>query len=115
MSKLSEYSKFDNLDDYDDDSDNSFTTPSTSINSASSKVQSDRCSTQSSTSDTNKVNVTATPEDAKGTMNTCSNSPYGNITPRAVTKPGSEPGRYVFECNGRTIYEWDQSLEGKLS
>ena len=24
----------------------------------------------------------------------------------------SDDGRYVFECNGRKIYEWDQNLEG---
>jgi hypothetical protein len=24
----------------------------------------------------------------------------------------NDDGRYVFECNGRKIYEWDQTLEG---
>ena len=29
------------------------------------------------------------------------------------TKEGSESGRYVFEHQGRKIYEWDQNLDGK--
>jgi len=29
-----------------------------------------------------------------------------------ITKMGSEEGRYVYECNGKTVYEWEQSLEG---
>lgn len=30
---------------------------------------------------------------------------------KGITKVGSEQGRYVFEMNGRKIYEWEQSLE----
>lgn len=31
--------------------------------------------------------------------------------PVAMTKQGKEKGRYKFEYQGRTIYEWEQSLE----
>ena len=29
-----------------------------------------------------------------------------------MTKKNDDDGRYVFECDGRKIYEWEQSLEG---
>lgn len=35
----------------------------------------------------------------------------GNLVPITVTKKSEKTGRYIFECNGRTVYEWDQSLE----
>jgi hypothetical protein len=31
---------------------------------------------------------------------------------QSITKKGSEDGRYIYECNGQIVYEWDQSLEG---
>jgi len=33
------------------------------------------------------------------------------IARTASVKEGSEVGRYVYSCNGRKIYEWEQSLE----
>jgi hypothetical protein len=39
------------------------------------------------------------------------------IAPPAVatTRKDQTPGRYVFEYDGTTIYEWEQSLEGTSS
>jgi len=36
-----------------------------------------------------------------------------NSKPVGVTKKGSIPGRYIFEYNGRKIYDWEQTLDGK--
>lgn len=33
------------------------------------------------------------------------------LTQIPMMKEGSEPGRYVYEFNGKKIYEWDQSLD----
>ena len=33
------------------------------------------------------------------------------LTPSTMTKRDPSTGRYIFECNNRKIYEWEQSLE----
>jgi hypothetical protein len=37
-----------------------------------------------------------------------------SLQPLNQTKKGSEAGRYVFEHQGRKVYEWDQNLDGTL-
>jgi len=43
--------------------------------------------------------------------------PQAQLQPQPLmtqTKKGSEEGRYVFEYQGRKIYEWDQNLDGEF-
>jgi len=87
MSKLSEYSKFDNLEDSDDERD-------TEIRDISSVG---RATVQGGTGIVSSNNANPVLRDQ-----------------RMATKQGSERGRYVFECGGRKIYEWEQNLEGKF-
>ena len=39
--------------------------------------------------------------------------PGFEVSDIATTKKGSEIDRYVYEVDGRKIYEWDQNLEGE--
>lgn len=96
MSKLSDYSKFDHLpDDSDEDSNagssgrgGTFRGQSVAVSSASGPAGAAPTSTSS-------ASTTAAPAPIQTKM----------------TKKNDD-GRYVFECNGRKIYEWDQNLEG---
>jgi len=93
MSALNDYSKFDTLDcngnSSSSDDDESSLAPDQKIkpSSASTIPQQHQ---QQYVSSNNKTQMTHE---------------------HAVVKEGSEVGRYVYECNGRKIYEWEQSLE----
>lgn len=93
MTSLSNYSKFDHLYDSDDDSTDRIRASKTSESSAGSG----HAGTQNS--------LPARDHPATGLTD--------GLGPRKmeVTKRGSEKGRFVFECDGRKIYEWDQNLE----
>lgn len=84
MSRLSDYSRFDHLDDEDDGS-----------------------SDGGGTSDAASARGPATSRPASGGAVSQPAAP-------AMTTRKNADGRYVFECDGRKIYEWEQSLDGKL-
>ena len=88
MSKLSEYSKFDHLllDDGDDDD----------ARAGAAK----HAATPSAVGPAPTPGVDATLD------------PTGTCIRTKMTKKNDDDGRYVFECDGRKIYEWEQSLEG---
>ena len=51
--------------------------------------------------------------DGGGTSDAASARGPATSTPAMTTRKNAD-GRYVFECDGRKIYEWEQSLDGKL-
>ena len=92
MSKLSEYSKFDHIDSDSDDSKDEIRTTESSTESAKSTLK----------------EGTALPVPVDG------GTYDSNIGNQQMTKQGSEIDRYVYEYDGRKVYEWDQNLEGRL-
>lgn len=48
-----------------------------------------------------------------GTVSKMENGPFPGQNEIPKTKKGSEIDRYIYEVNGRKIYEWDQNLEGE--
>ena len=86
MSRLSDYSKFDHFVDSDDEAD-----VVRNGTEASSQQQQQHAHQQS------MPIHQAVPQQPKKIN---------------CTKKGSEKGRYIFEYQGRKIYEWEQSLEG---
>ena len=111
MSKLSDYSKFDNLpDDSDEDShasgsgvDSSVSVrdESAAVSSAAGSAAAAAATTARSTAPTSTGSASAAAPAA----------PAPAPIQTKMTKKNDD-GRYVFECNGRKIYEWDQNLEG---
>uniref|UniRef100_A0A7S1UPZ0 CS domain-containing protein n=1 Tax=Grammatophora oceanica TaxID=210454 RepID=A0A7S1UPZ0_9STRA len=83
MSKLSDYSKFDHLVDSDDEEEERTTTTKTAPDATGHEPQS-----------------TQTSPPAPGVP-----------ADRSVTRKDPKTGRYIFEHNGHTVYEWEQSLE----
>ena len=102
MSKLSDYSKFDNLpDDSDEESNTSRMGVGNIAGGESAAVSSAAATSVAPISDT------------------CGSGSATAVTAPAAPAPiqtkmtkKNDDGRYVFECNGRKIYEWDQNLEG---
>ena len=45
-------------------------------------------------------------------MQTSAEVTSSKLSQRPMIKEGSEPGRYIYEFNGKKIYEWDQNLDG---
>jgi len=90
MSKPIDYSKFDNIHDSDSDSDGD----GDGDGEESESIQNEATTNTptSTTTVTPAVTVTAP-------------------TPMMATRQDSETGRYIFECNGHKVYEWDQNLE----
>ena len=86
MSKPIDYSKFDNIHDSDSDGDGDGEESESIQNEATTNTPT------STTTVTPAVTVTAP-------------------TPMMATRQDSETGRYIFECNGHKVYEWDQNLE----
>lgn len=91
MSKLCDYSKFDNLDS----------------DSESSGNNNDNDCRGNNPPD--EIDSTASLEPGK--MPQQQQQKQSQEARMNVTKKGSEEGRYIFECNGRKVYEWEQSLE----
>eukprot|EP00591_Stephanopyxis_turris_P003976 CAMPEP_0195507992 /NCGR_PEP_ID=MMETSP0794_2-20130614/1315_1 /TAXON_ID=515487 /ORGANISM="Stephanopyxis turris, Strain CCMP 815" /LENGTH=233 /DNA_ID=CAMNT_0040634833 /DNA_START=25 /DNA_END=726 /DNA_ORIENTATION=+ len=91
MSKLSDYSKFDHLD-----------------GSSSSDDEGINKKQQESFTLTN----TFASESISSTTDVKASAEAGSAPSRlGRTKKGSEPGRFIFEHDGRKIYEWEQTLE----
>jgi hypothetical protein len=90
MSRLIDYSKFDRLVDSDDEKECTTSAPVTVATSRPSH-------------DTHHQPVPLSP----------SQHVFQQAKPVRVTKTGSEKGRYIFEHQGRKIYEWEQNLEGE--
>jgi hypothetical protein len=83
MSRLKDYSKFDKLLDSDDENECRAITQDKATTSRPGSNQSPHLHSQQ------------------------------GLEPVSLTKAGSEKGRYMFEYQGRKIYEWDQTLDGK--
>ena len=84
-----DYSKFDNIDvPSDDEEDNT-------IFNVKKEDSNSNLSTESNNNDVKKV------EDEN----------KGKVENKNVRTKKNEEGRFVFEYNGETIYEWEQSLE----
>ena len=98
MSKLSEYSKFDHLllDDGDDDD--------ASGGGGGNRIE--RAVADKHAAAPSAVGA-APPPGADATSD-----PTCTSIRTKMTKKNDDDGRYVFECDGRKIYEWEQSLEG---
>ena len=94
MSKLSDYSKFDHIDTDSDDSQHE-----KEITKKSFKRSEGGAGIEGSMSP-----VQVDPD----IQNMLTQS-----TQHSITKQGSEIDRYVYEYEGRKIYEWDQNLEGE--
>mmetsp|Transcript_14099 Transcript_14099/g.40442 ORF Transcript_14099/g.40442 Transcript_14099/m.40442 type:complete len:230 (+) Transcript_14099:332-1021(+) len=90
MSKLSEYSKFDRIDDSDDDVSSGGRGESAGDGHVASSVGS-----------------------AVGAAPTSAAAAAAAVPAPIRTKmtKKNDDGRYIFECNGIKIYEWEQSLE----
>ena len=102
MSKLSDYSKFDNLPDDSDEEGNTSRMDVGGIAGGESTVV-------SSAAATSVAPISDTCGSGSATAATAPAAPAPIQT--KMTKKNDD-GRYVFECNGRKIYEWDQNLEG---
>lgn len=94
MSRLSDYSKFDHIDSDSDESQNG---------------KEDSKTTFSGSEGMKKGSMTPIDSDIQKTLLAQSYT----SSERSTTKQGSEIDRYVYEYEGRKIYEWDQNLEGK--
>ena len=94
MSRLSDYSKFDHIDSDSDESQNG---------------KEDSKTTFSGGTGMKKGSMAPVDSDIQKTL-LAQSSTNSEIS---VTKQGSEIDRYVYEYEGRKIYEWDQNLEGK--
>ena len=96
MSRLSDYSKFDNLVVSDDDEEQNLDNQNT-LSTNPRQQQQQHATPQQPVLPTHQPVQQQQPP-----------------TKVSRTKAGSEKGRYTFEYQGRTIYEWEQSLEGAL-
>ena len=95
MSKLSEYSKFDHLllDGGDDDD--------VSGGGGGNRIERAGADEHAAPSVGSAVGAAPSPG---------SDATSDPIRTKMTKK--NDDGRYVFECDGRKIYEWEQSLEG---
>ncbi len=90
MSRLIDYSKFDRLVDSDDDEKECTTSEPVTV------------VTSNPSHDTHHQPVPSSSQPV-----------FQQAKPVRVTKTGSEKGRYIYEHQGRKIYEWEQNLEGE--
>lgn len=101
MSRLNDYSKFDKLVDSDDEE-------------AHAKTELDAPDVVAASSSSSAA-ATGVSIDSRPKHTPPSSIPL-HVVPQpttvGMTKAGSEKGRYIFEHEGRKIYEWEQSLEG---
>ena len=107
MSKLSDYSKIDNLpDDSDEDS---------HVSGSGVDSRGENVAVSSAAGSAAEAAATARRTAPTSTGSGSATAPAPASAPAPIqtkmTKKNDD-GRYVFECNGRTIYEWDQNLEG---
>mmetsp|Transcript_4122 Transcript_4122/g.8780 ORF Transcript_4122/g.8780 Transcript_4122/m.8780 type:complete len:240 (+) Transcript_4122:163-882(+) len=104
MSKLSEYSKFDHIDEEEEDSSVDGNAVAAASSSGCGKSSSSASPTRRSDNDAARAGHSAS------TSSTCTQQQQRQPSRTAMTKKG-EDGRYVFECDGRKVYEWEQNLE----
>lgn len=92
MTNLSDYSKFDNLKE--DESDDDETSHLKSL-------------TERTQEKTRNIANAPSPSQSQQENKAATSAHVGPMT----RKSSSIPGRYIFSYNGRTIYEWEQTLE----
>ena len=95
-----DYSRFDKIVDSDEDEE-----------SSTGGHNQDQSSTEQ-LDEQQVIEMASGPADpSSGGLNTLQPTIASDKKPVPKTKSGKEKGRYKFEYQGRTIYEWEQSLE----
>ena len=107
MSKLTDYSKFDNIDvESSDDEDQSTKETTSSVDAQSTEKSQQSPVTAASTCTAQPVQPTAA---IPATTTNTPTIPPVNTGPSM--RKNHTTGRYIYEYNGRPVYEWEQKLE----
>ena len=105
MSKLADYSKFDHIDDgsSDDEDQGTKAAPVTPNSQAINEARQQQQPSSSTAPATTNQSIPHPP------------SPAAVQAPPTITGPSmrknQQTGRYIYEFNGRPVYEWEQKLE----